>query len=76
MRYFSVEPLEDADAGQWSGESFDLPPKRWLLRSSIPEGLDVFGVEGANLHVVSERFVEVLQRLGPADVTYQELPAQ
>ncbi|RKH00993.1 hypothetical protein D7V97_29590 [Corallococcus sp. CA053C] len=56
-------------------ETFSLPPKRWLLRSSIPEGLDVFGVEGANLHVVSERFVEVVQRLGPADVTYQELPA-
>ncbi|RYZ38398.1 MAG: hypothetical protein EOO71_24090 [Myxococcaceae bacterium] len=56
-------------------ESFPLPPKRWLLRSSIPEGLDVFGVAGANLHVISERFVEVIQRLGPADVTYLELPA-
>ncbi|MCY1033562.1 double-CXXCG motif protein [Corallococcus sp. BB11-1] len=56
-------------------ESFALPPKRWLLRSSIPEGLDVFGLAGANPRVVSERFVEVLQRLGPADVTYRELPA-
>ncbi|RKH35380.1 hypothetical protein D7Y13_17690 [Corallococcus praedator] len=56
-------------------EMFDLPPKRWLLRSSIPEGLDVFGLEGANPRVVSERFVEVIQRLGPADVTYRELPA-
>ncbi|MCY1033564.1 double-CXXCG motif protein [Corallococcus sp. BB11-1] len=56
-------------------EMFDLPPKRWLLRSSIPDGLDVFGLEGANPRVVSERFVEVLQKLGPADVTYRELPA-
>lgn len=55
-------------------ESFSLPPKRWLLRSTVPEGLDVFGVEGANLHVVSERFVETVQRLGPSDVRYQELP--
>ena len=55
-------------------ESFDLPPKRWLLRSSVPEGLDVFGVEGACLHVVSERFIETVQRLGPSDVRYQELP--
>ncbi|NNC21501.1 hypothetical protein HJC22_37920 [Corallococcus exiguus] len=55
-------------------ESFSLPPKRWLLRSSIPEGIDVFGIEGANPRVVSERFVEVLQRLGPSDVHYQELP--
>ncbi|RKH63122.1 SitI6 family double-CXXCG motif immunity protein [Corallococcus llansteffanensis] len=59
-----------------SPESFALPPKRWLLRSSIPEGLDVFGIEGANPCVVSERFVEVVQRLGPADVIYRELPAQ
>ncbi|NNB84333.1 SitI6 family double-CXXCG motif immunity protein [Corallococcus exiguus] len=57
-------------------EMFDLPPKRWLLRSSIPEGLDAFGIEGANPRVVSERFVEVLQRLGPSDVRYQELPAE
>jgi uncharacterized double-CXXCG motif protein len=56
-------------------ESFSLPPKRWLLRSSIPEGLDVFGIEGANPRVVSERFVETVQRLGPSDVHYQELPA-
>ena len=57
-------------------EMFKLPPKRWLLRSSIPEGLDVFGNHGANPYVVSERFVEAVQRLGPADVTYQELPAE
>lgn len=42
----------------------------------MPEGLDVFGVEGANLHVVSERFVETVQRLGPSDVHYRELPAE
>ncbi|AFE07264.1 hypothetical protein COCOR_06994 [Corallococcus coralloides DSM 2259] len=57
-------------------ESFSLPSKRWLLRSTVPEGLDVFGVEGACLHVVSERFVETVQRLGPSDVHYRELPAE
>jgi uncharacterized double-CXXCG motif protein len=57
-------------------EVFPLPPKRWLLRSTVPEGLDVFGVHGANLHVVSERFVETVQRLGPSDVHYQELPVR
>ncbi|RKG57363.1 hypothetical protein D7V80_39815 [Corallococcus sp. CA054B] len=57
-------------------ESFSLPPKRWLLRSSIPEGLDVFGIEGASPRVVSERFVETVQRLGPSDVHYRELPAE
>ncbi|NPD22838.1 SitI6 family double-CXXCG motif immunity protein [Corallococcus exiguus] len=55
-------------------ESYSLPPKRWLLRSAVPEGLDVFGIAGARLRVVSERFVETVQRLGPSDVHYQELP--
>jgi uncharacterized double-CXXCG motif protein len=57
-------------------ESFSLPPKRWLMRSSVPEGLDVFGVHGANLHVVSERFVEAVRRLGPSDVHYQEITSR
>ncbi|MGE6758500.1 double-CXXCG motif protein [Corallococcus interemptor] len=56
-------------------ESFRLPPKRWLLRPSIPEGLDFFGIQGTSKRVVSERFIETVQRLGPSDVHYQELPA-
>ncbi|RKG91698.1 SitI6 family double-CXXCG motif immunity protein [Corallococcus terminator] len=52
---------------------FMLPPKRWLLRESVPAGLDLFGVEETNRIVVSERFVDTVNRLGPSDVFYREI---
>ncbi|RKG97743.1 hypothetical protein D7X74_40715 [Corallococcus sp. CA047B] len=53
--------------------SFSLPPKRWLLRESVPAGLDLFGVEETTRIVVSERFVDTVNRLGPSDVFYREI---
>ncbi|RKH22834.1 hypothetical protein D7Y13_34740 [Corallococcus praedator] len=53
--------------------SFSLPPKRWLLRESVPPGLDLFGVEETTRIVVSERFIDTMNRLGPSDVFYREI---
>ncbi|MCY1030543.1 double-CXXCG motif protein [Corallococcus sp. BB11-1] len=55
---------------------FSLPPKRWLLRESIPQGVDLFGVEETTRIVVSERFVDTVNRLGPSDVVYREITAE
>ncbi|RKH00848.1 hypothetical protein D7V97_29700 [Corallococcus sp. CA053C] len=52
---------------------FTLPPKRWLLGESVPTGLDLFGVEETTRIVVSERFVDTVNRLGPSDVVYREI---
>ncbi|CAM4318093.1 hypothetical protein G4177_02240 [Corallococcus sp. ZKHCc1 1396] len=55
---------------------FTLPPKRWLQGESIPQGLDLFGVEETTRIVVSERFVDTVNRLGPSDVFYREITAE
>ncbi|WP_372338351.1 SitI6 family double-CXXCG motif immunity protein [Corallococcus llansteffanensis] len=55
---------------------FTLPPKRWLLGESVPTGLDLFGVEETTRIVVSERFVDTVNRLGPSDVVYREITVE
>nr|WP_255651501.1 double-CXXCG motif protein [Corallococcus sp. AS-1-12] len=55
---------------------FSLPPERWLLGESIPTELDLFGVEDTTRIVVSERFVDTVNRLGPSDVVYREISAE
>ncbi|MHA7627707.1 SitI6 family double-CXXCG motif immunity protein [Corallococcus sp. M7] len=55
---------------------FSLPPERWLLGASIPTDLDLFGVEDTTRIVVSERFVDTVNRLGPSDVVYREISVE
>nr|WP_253899895.1 double-CXXCG motif protein [Corallococcus carmarthensis] len=55
---------------------FSLPPERWLLGESIPADLDLFGVDETTRIVVSERFVETVNRLGPSDVVYREITVE
>ncbi|NOK39644.1 hypothetical protein D7W79_17755 [Corallococcus exercitus] len=55
---------------------FSLPPERWLHGESLPTGLDLFGVEGTTRIVVSERFVDAVNRLGPSDVVYREITVE
>lgn len=44
-----------------------------LLGAELPTA-DAFRVAGAASAIVSDRFVEVMSRLGPSDVAYRELP--
>ncbi|RKH60670.1 SitI6 family double-CXXCG motif immunity protein [Corallococcus aberystwythensis] len=55
---------------------FRLPPERWLLGEALPKDLDLFGVEGTTRIVVSERFVDTVNRLGPCDVVYREITVE
>ncbi|RKG61037.1 hypothetical protein D7X30_09080 [Corallococcus sp. AB011P] len=55
---------------------FSLPPERWLLSASIPTDLDLFGVEETTRIVVSERFVDTVNQLGPSDVVYREISVE
>jgi uncharacterized double-CXXCG motif protein len=51
-----------------------LMPDWWLDEGSLPEDLDVFRAPDApHANLVSERFAEAIERLGPSDVTFREL---
>ncbi|CAM4197837.1 SitI6 family double-CXXCG motif immunity protein [Corallococcus exiguus] len=72
--------IQDRDrvptCGYCGSHGFYLPPERWLLGESIPAGLDLFGVEDTTRIVVSERFVDTVNRLGPSDVVYREISVE
>ncbi|NPD26890.1 hypothetical protein D7Y27_03090 [Corallococcus sp. AB004] len=55
---------------------FYLPPERWLLGESIPKDFDLFGVKETTRIVVSERFVDTVNRLGPSDMVYREISVE
>jgi uncharacterized double-CXXCG motif protein len=59
------------------GYDFDLPKQPLLDKASLPEHLDIFRLRNANgVIVLSERFVEILQRLAFEEFNLRELPVR
>jgi uncharacterized double-CXXCG motif protein len=55
-------------------QDWRVPPDFWVESSSLPTDLDVFHLEDAVAHLLaSERFVEVVLRLGTSDVLFREV---